>query len=357
MDTTRILFINGIYLLFLLAAPRLSSAAEISVIGENYYNSPAVSIVGEIVQGDFEKFVKTAKEVILSDEYRYFSVYLNSRGGDAFEAMKIGRLVRDLLAETYAFGFVYFDPDSESGIEEAQYYASHPGEQEKNKRKKFIPLGEKIPSDFIGRCYSACVLIFYAGVKRDSTDNGYFRDESKTIPMIGLHRPYYDKNYYSGLSPTEAKLAYRKLESTVATYLSEMGAANEVIERMLKTASNEIEMVAYKDFKMLYERKEPFLEEWLLAKCENRPDGEKLLTNEDYEYFIHINDEKTRYAKSFIKDTDRYVEVLMNYIPEGTDVERYERAKDIHYGNGRRIRECRKNSVHKHQIQWAITQQ
>lgn len=342
-------------LLLLLTLPIFSFAAEISIIGDDYYNSPAVSIVGEITPGDYEKFVSVAKDVILSKEYRYFSVYLNSPGGDVFEAIKIGRLIRDLLAKTYAVGFVYLDPNSKLGIEEAQYYADHPEALEENKRREFIPIGEKIPSEFIGRCYSACVFIFYAGVERDSTTNGYFRDELNLIPVIGLHRPFYDEGYYSQLSPTEAKLAYKKLETTIANYLSEMGAPNEVIERMLKTASNDIEMVAHEDFKKLYERKEPFLEEWLLAKCKSWPDGEKLLTDEDHKYFIHINDEKRQHARSVINDPDRYVDVLQSYFPVGADIDRYTRASNILHRNGQRIRDCRKNSVHNHQIQWAIS--
>ena len=50
-----------------------------------------------------------------------------------------------------------------------------------------------------GPCYSACFFILVAGVNRVLADQ-----------PIGIHRPYYEKNYIVGLSHTDAEFKYRE---------------------------------------------------------------------------------------------------------------------------------------------------
>jgi hypothetical protein len=55
-------------------------------------------LVGEIVPGDYDRFV----EAIKKHQGNYFALHLRSGGGHLQEAMRIGRLVRQLLVSTYA---------------------------------------------------------------------------------------------------------------------------------------------------------------------------------------------------------------------------------------------------------------
>ncbi|MCG8085584.1 MAG: hypothetical protein JAZ13_07695 [Candidatus Thiodiazotropha taylori] len=355
------------FAVFIILLPGFVVAAEVSLVLDNYRyprKTPVVSIVGKIVEGDLVKVENVAKEIILKKGSKFLHVYLNSSGGDANEAMKIGRLLRKLLAKTYAVGFTYYDPKSQHGLETAQYYANNPEQLQRTPNNiKFIPLGEKVPEEYIRRCYSACVLIFYAGVRKDASNNGYFRDSSNIIPVIGLHRPYFDKNYYSELSPIEANSKYKDLEKSIATYLSEMGAPDEIIERMLKTPSNDIELVDHREFENLYERKEPFFDEWLLAKCGEMSNGKAILNDEDYAYIEKIRREKMSEARRVGDGSEAYTSAMLSmfvhvegsFFPKGSDLERYKRLLNIVRQHNLRIRDCQDGSVQLHQIQWALS--
>lgn len=351
----------------MLLTPGFSIAADVSIVNDGYHyidSTPVIWIVGEIVKGDLAKVEKAAKQLILSDRSKFLHVYLNSPGGDAYEAMKIGRLLRKLMAKTYAVGITYYDPNSKYGIEAAQYFANNPDELRKfSVYRKFVPLGDKIPEKYIRRCYSACVLIFYAGVERDTSNNGYFRDNSNIIPVIGLHRPYYEKDYYSKLSPEEANARYKDLEKAVETYLSEMGAPNEVIERMLKTASNDVDLVDHREFKKLYKRREPFIDEWILAKCGEMSNGKDILSVEDYEYMVKIGKEKLREAIKAGDGSEDYVKAMLklsvhvdgSFFPEGADLERYKSVLNTVFRHNLQVKECKNNAIHNYQLKWALT--
>lgn len=339
-----------IALIFLLALPHVLLAAQVSVV--NRYSQQAILIEGKIIQGDLERVEKALEKVILNKNYRYLTVYLNSSGGDAYEAMQIGHLLRSLLIQTYVAGYVYYDPKSQYGKAAAQYYSQHPDERARLfKRRKFIRPGTPIPDKYIVRCYSACVLIFYGGVRRDVADNGYFRDDKHIIPVIGLHRPYYDSQYYSSLTIKEAKRAYEKLENAVRTYLSNMGAPNDLIERMLRTASDDIELVRAEEFAYIYEKKEPFFEEWLIAKCGAPTDGKEILKREDYLFYKNITKQKFQKAKDHMK---RFIEVYNKYFPTGTEIERYNLISSEIRSHNMRVNLCRDSAVFKHQYKWAM---
>lgn len=365
-ETDWIYYMYKFFLTLILLTPGFSIAADVSIVNDDYRyanSTPVIWIVGEIVKGDLVKVEKAAKQLILNKRSKFLHVYLNSPGGDAYEAMWIGRLLRNLLAKTCAVGFTYYAPNSKYGIEAAQYYANNPDVLRKESNQiKFVALSDKIPEEYIRRCYSACVLIFYAGVKRDASNNGYFRDDSNIIPVIGLHRPYYEKDYYSKLSPVEANTRYKALEKALETYLSEMGAPNEVIERMLKTASNDVDLVDHRDFKKLYERKEPFFDEWLLAKCGEMSNGKDILSDEEYEYMVKIRKEKLREAKIAGDGTEAYVKAMLSmsvhvdgsFFPDGADLERYKRALNTVRQHNLRIGECQDSAIRNHQLEWAL---
>jgi hypothetical protein len=255
-----------LFLLAFLIQPLSSYGASVSVVDGRFEGTFYVSIVGQIEQGDFERIRSSAATAIQSSSDT-LSILLDSPGGDVAEAMKIGKWLRELMAKTHVYGSHLYTPGTPDGndIEES-------GRKHQAMRFKNIPIqqGAQPKEGDLFRCFSACVLIFYGGVDRYVSDNIDLRNgkyKSKTIPIMGLHRPYYDAKKYSALNPTEAREQYVKLEREVKNYLTDMGAPPSVIERMFRKASNQIDIVSDKEFESMYQTREPFFDEWLIAKC------------------------------------------------------------------------------------------
>jgi hypothetical protein len=113
------------------------------------------------------------------------------------------------------------------------------------------------------QCYSACVFIYVAGSTRYASTS------------LGIHRPFFDKKYFSGLSADDAKLKYDSLLNTIDKYLTEMGVAKELIEKMFRTPSNELEMLSLDEIEKWISRNPAALGEWLIAKCGSYTDEEE----------------------------------------------------------------------------------
>lgn len=166
------------------------------------------SMNGKIVEGDAEKF----KDELLKWENPPTVFYINSPGGNVLEAFAIGEFVRS----------------------------------------------SQIPVWSGGLCASACVYIFVAGVERwVSLPEG----------KIGLHRPYFDKSYFSNLNQIEAESEYNDLLRLSKAYLRRMGVSDEIINRIHKTSSGELDFLSQKEAKDVFGLSLPFYDEWLAAKC------------------------------------------------------------------------------------------
>ncbi len=135
--------------------------------------------------------------------------HISSKGGDLDEAMKIGRIIRN----------------------------------------------SEIPVWTGDECFSACVFIYASGVER------YARGK------IGLHRPYFDKEYFANLTSIEAKRKYDELKQESIAYLKELEVAQSLIDRMFQTGSTEVDILEADEANKLFGTRSPFYEEWLTAKC------------------------------------------------------------------------------------------
>ena len=133
---------------------------------------------GEIVSGDYEKFLYTAKSAGALPDW----VFLNSNGGDIIDAMKLGELFRKSLITT-------------------------------NARVQ---------------CDSACFIMWVGGVQRFTSD------------PIGMHRPFYDRKYFSELSADVAETEYKKLQTLTEKYLQRMDVPQHVIDTMITVDSSEM---------------------------------------------------------------------------------------------------------------------
>ena len=211
---------------------------------KDHRDEPIIFVDGQIATGDYDKIKTIAREFVeRGEEVR---LLINSSGGNLFEALKIGEFVNQIYATVTIKG----DQISPN----------------KGKLKK---------------CYSACVIIWISAFKRDHVqDNEFFTSEGqivwetiegkeniKSVPLIGIHRPYIDPEVYGEMSLNEAEKTYSRLEKLVNAHLSAMGVPETFINRMFRIPSQKIELIPKTDFIDIFGYERPFLEEWFSAKC------------------------------------------------------------------------------------------
>lgn len=148
-------------------------------------------IEGEIVEGDYAVFETAVRNTSNAD-----TVWLASPGGDLAEAMKIGRLVRELKLSVWV--------PSKNGL--------------------LFPM---VNAKQNAVCASACFFIYAAGVDR--------RGE-----ILGIHRPYFSIMAYQKMGLDEAAKKQSTAMKVSADYLKEMGVSSAVIERMNNIGSEKI---------------------------------------------------------------------------------------------------------------------
>ncbi len=173
-----------------------------------------LSISGKIQRGDFDKFIN----IIKSRESFPFMIMVKSLGGDVFEAIKIAKLIRRSMISVV------------------------------------VPF----------ECYSSCTYLVFASP--NFVGSG----------ILGLHRPYYDKKYFSKLSSDLATKKYQQLNKLVRTFLLEMDVPTELIDKMMATSSNDMIYIPIDSFIKAYGNTSPAVDEWLRAKCGSfSPDEER----------------------------------------------------------------------------------
>ena len=177
---------------------------------------------GRIVEGDFDKLIKIIKE----NKQLPAWINISSQGGSATEAIKIAEFIREAL----------------------------------------------IPVNAIDRCDSSCFYIWIAAVERnvfgediDYETTNISGNEDATV--IGLHRPYYDKSYFSRLSAKKKKEKYKELESLVRDFLKKMNVPEKWIDEMMMHSSEQVKLVTYREIAEEFGFASHSFEEWILTKC------------------------------------------------------------------------------------------
>ena len=115
----------------------------------------------------------------------------------------------------------------------------------------------RVPVVINGDCLSACFFIYISAVERTVNEN--YR--------IGIHRPYFDKGFYSNLSADNAEALYSAGAAESEAYLKEMGTPQSVIEKMFKTGSNAMFYLDRDLANEIFGWRAPFYDEWITAKC------------------------------------------------------------------------------------------
>lgn len=317
MDNSRKKNIAALFLLVFFGVQdifiQVINAAEVNVIDGRYNGEKYVSIVGTITAGDLLKVKDAAKSAIHLGN-NVLTIHINTTGGDLVEAMKIGEFARELMATTYVYGRSFYAHNSEEA-KEATSSAKKFSQSKFN--LKLLPK-EGALDEHLVKCYSACIFIFYGGVNRYASDNLDFRlgyKKMKKIPVVGIHRPYFEKASYSKLSPSEANKSYKALEEEVRVYMASMGAPQQLIDRMFKKSSSDLEFLPSEEFKNYYNNVEPFIEEWKIAKCGSYGPKSSLDKNELSIYKRYEDELKKRIDRSDIKSIDEYDKVTPVGIP------------------------------------------
>jgi len=186
------------------------------------------SILGEIVRGDYEKFL-----TLYRPNYPFLEqMSLDSPGGDADEAMKIGRLFRKYLLTAVSPGRVDTGNLSYTLSYRTGSYESCEGPD--------------------CMCASACALIWFGAPDRSG--------------RIGLHRPRTDDLAFKTLPPSEAANAYKQMLDRIVTYLDEMETPRPLIDAMVSTSAADIRWF---DMEPIGEAptRAPSFSEWVDASC------------------------------------------------------------------------------------------
>lgn len=164
---------------------------------------------GDVNAGDYEKFRKFMLDNL--DEYSKGTriVSLASNGGDVVETLKIAKLLRAMYATV-------------------------------------------VLSD--APCASSCFFLYISAINRASHGK------------IGIHRVYFDRSYFAGLSLKDAERSQAELTKSVNALLEDNSVPRYLIETMNRTSSSEIHWLSDKEIGDLGERP-AWYEEFLIAKC------------------------------------------------------------------------------------------
>jgi hypothetical protein len=226
-------------LALLIISAGIAKGSEISVVayevgGQILTND--IIIEGEIVNGDYEKFLSACYFSFRCEPSGPHDVSVFSRGGNALEGMKIGRLIRKLRLSTMTPSGPSdgLDPDNDCGLEYGFW---------------------GLPKDRRNcNCASTGFLIWFGGVERHCR-------------ILGIHRAFVDHELLKTMSEEDAVKYTRLVNEKVEGYLSEMGATTELIEYIKSIPSNEIQYILPTYYKKQLEGFIPEYQEWVLSKC------------------------------------------------------------------------------------------
>jgi len=153
-----------------------------------------IQIYGKIKERDF-KFLSTELLDYVNPPFIHAS--LNSSGGNVNAAIKIGKLIRK------HYGIVEVGNNTFSSKFDNRVYPSL--------KKEVV-------------CYSACVLIYAAGIAKNIGLNVY-----GNWHPIGVHQHYFDKEAIKRISVEEGIKQYKKTNKLITDYFNEIDVSIELL--------------------------------------------------------------------------------------------------------------------------------
>ena len=200
--------------------------------------SGLVVMKGNIETGDYEKLRRFFKEQDVTK-----SLYIASSGGNVAEAIKIGRLIRDLRMETQIPGRVH---DEEIIVPPSM------------KKEEFL-------------CASACFFIFVAGIHRVT-----YLDVGDD-PLLGVHRPFFTDKDLKALGAHEAIESATRIRAVIERYLKEMDVPAKYADLLFSVPKDQIRWITGVEFRTDLSGFVPALKDWMDARCDKRTDAEKVM--------------------------------------------------------------------------------
>jgi hypothetical protein len=196
----------------------------------------AISIQGPIVEGDYERF----RSVLRNGHPFIRTVYISSPGGNVFEAVRIGRLTRHALLETWA---------PLRGIQGAYLLTPDP----------ILCEGPDCVSA------SACFLVWAAGIRQIGD-------------VIGVHRPRTSDSHYGKLSANEATALHATIMREIAAYFDALSVPPRYFQLMERTHSADMHWLTEDERAADFQGFIPGIAEWLRGNCGSlsRTDRERL---------------------------------------------------------------------------------
>lgn len=236
----------------------VSLAADISVVNDENERYE-ILLEGEIVKGDYDKFLSLVKDKGMFPA----ELHLKSNGGDALEAIKLGKLINKSFIKTY------------------------------------IRLGDN--------CHSSCFILWAGGTIR------YVSSLPPLMSKVGIHRPKYSEQYFSSLSISEARSKYDEMEIMVQKYLTDMRIPQSIIEGMLRTPSDRVKLLSSEDINKL-NGQDPTSYEWLVAKCGNLTKSEMNDYNLKLSYLNYTSENNRDVVReSFKQGAEKWLSLSEGY--------------------------------------------
>jgi hypothetical protein len=217
---------------FVISCTHYSQAADIRILRNNDGNMNKVIIEGDIVPGDYERFIQLIDANHEGDFYygQISEVHIYSKGGSVAEAINIGTLIRELRLHTVApskpFGAIGASGSVCEGVKEQSNCT----------------------------CLSACVLVFVGGINRFGN-------------VLGVHRSYINHDVLKTMGGTEGINASTQLMEGVGIYLGRMGVPRTIIDRMNATSSQDISYLPDEEINLYLSGYLPQYSELVIAKC------------------------------------------------------------------------------------------
>lgn len=201
-----------------LSAVFLSSAhaMDMELVHTPDFSKYHIILSGEIKSGDYQKLedsylrpIRGAQDILVAF-WMTAPIHLDSKGGSVDEALKMAELI--------------------------------------NKLSRTVIVN--------GTCASSCSLLFMSGASRVVGQNGH----------IGLHRIYFNPEYYQNIPISKAKALYEKNEEQFKQRMLKYGLPQNLFERMMRTSSDSIYWLSKSDIESIG-MWPPYMEERLIAKC------------------------------------------------------------------------------------------
>lgn len=203
-------------LMLLAAAIPSANAMDMELVHTPDFSKYHIVLSGEIKSGDYKKLEVMYLRPIRGPQdlpvafWMTAPIHLDSKGGNVDEALKMAELI--------------------------------------NKLSRTVVVNEI--------CASSCSLLFMAGASRHVGETG----------RIGLHRIYFNPEYYQNISISKAKHLYEKNEELFKQRMLKYGLPQSLFERMMRTSSDSIYWLSKSDIDSVG-MWPPYMEERLIAKC------------------------------------------------------------------------------------------